>query len=318
MTFSIVAADPSAREVGFAIASCCWDAGQVCLAQAELGAIASQAHGNLAFLSSYIERLSRKETLPDILDAFREADAQIESRQIGMVSFEGASLSFTGANCPPWAGHKMGDGYACQGNILAGPGVVDAMGEAFEAGRGALFERLFAALTAGDDAGGDARGRQSARLCVKKKGHGPVGTDSLIDITIEDHEHPVREMARILAVRRTLAEILHRLRRFDEAADADRPAILTRLRTFLEDKRDCRYLDWWETLARKYLELGDLDHAASVFREFVAIQPAMAPVLKAEIDRGGLPHAIAARLLPHLSTRRSGVQDHPLGTEDPA
>ena len=289
MTFSIVAVDRKAREVGFAIASCCWDAGQVCFAKAEQGAIASQAQGNLAFLPAFFDRLSDELELPVILDSFRAMDDAIESRQIGMVTFEGASLSFTGAQCPPWAGHRTGDGYACQGNILAGPEVVDAMVCAFERSEGPLYARLYKALKAGDDAGGDLRGKQSARVAVRKLGWGQPETDTQIDITIEDHDEPIQELGRILDVGQELVRILGILGEFERAEECTRLEILNRLRGLLDDKRTCRYLDWWETLADKYFGIGEVEASIEAYRVYLSINPALAPVLRAGLKTSGFP-----------------------------
>jgi hypothetical protein len=213
-----------------------------------------------------------------------------------MISYGGDALSFTGARCAPWAGHRIGGDYAIQGNILVGPQVADAMAEAFEKAEGALHERLYAALAAGDSAGGDRRGRQSARLMVKKRGCGQPGTDTLVDITLEDHANPVAELGRILGVGSALLHILRSLRAFSEAPASDKPAILADLRAFLDDKRDCRYLDWWESLGMAYHEVGDLDAAVDVFRTYLAINPALRAVLEAGAEQGTFPVDLATRL----------------------
>ncbi len=296
MTFSIVAVDRRAKEVGFAIASCCWDAGQVCMAQAEAGAIASQASGNLGFLPRFFDGLAEGRTPRSILAGFRECDPEIESRQIGMIPYEDDALSFTGARCAPWAGHRIGCDYAIQGNILVGPGVVDAMADAFEGTEGSLHARLYAALAAGDAAGGDRRGRQSARLTVKKRGCGHPGTDILVDIALEDHAHPVAELGRILDVRGALLQILERLQAFAQAPASAKPAVLADLRGLLDDKRDCRYLDWWESLGMAYHEIGELDAAADAFRTYLAINPSLRVVLEEGARQGTFPADLATRL----------------------
>ena len=289
MTFSIVAVDRKANEVGFAIASCCWDAGQVCFARAEQGAIASQAQGNLAFLPAYFEQLEKGCGLDDIMETFRAMDEDVESRQIGMVNAAGEALSFTGSECSAWAGHRIGAGYACQGNILAGPQVIQAMAETFEDSEGPLYRRLYEALAAGDRAGGDLRGRQSARLMVRKRGWGQPGTDTLIDLSLPDHEHPVAEIGRILQVRGHLVSILGLLRDFDEASPDAKADVLGRLRQFLDDKRSCRYLDWWETLADKYSGIGEVEASIEAYRVYLSINPALAPVLRTGLESSGFP-----------------------------
>ena len=297
MTFSIVAVDRKAREVGLAIASCCWDAGQVCMAKAEAGAIASQANGNVAFLPRFFDGLLEGADPATILAGFRASDPEIESRQIGMAPFHGQALAFTGTKCSPWAGQRVGDDYAIQGNTLVGPQVIRAMVEAFEQTEGPLYQRLYAALAAGDDAGGDRRGRESARLAVKKAGWGHPGTDSLVDFSIPDHADPVRELGRILGVGQTLVGILRQFGSLSEAADADKPALLTKLRQTLDDRRDCRYLDWWEALGMAYHEIGDIDGAGDAFRIYLDINPALRPLLEANAQRGAFPADLACRVL---------------------
>jgi len=131
MTFSIVAVDVRSGETGFAISSCSWDSGRVGLAEAGVGSIVSQARGNMAFRSLFFEKLDDGMSLEQILAHFRETDEEIESRQVGMITLDGEALSFTGEKCAYWAGHKTGEDYACQGNILVGPEVVERMTEAF-------------------------------------------------------------------------------------------------------------------------------------------------------------------------------------------
>lgn len=296
MTFSIVAVDRRAGEVGLAIASCCWDAGQVCMAKAEVGAIASQASGNLEFLPRFFDRLACGDDVTAILAGFRDSDPRIESRQIGMIPFDGAPLAFTGSACSPWAGHRTGKDYACQGNILVGPEVIAAMAEAFAKTKGPLYRRLLAALEAGDVEGGDLRGRESARLAVMKKGYGQAGSDVFLDLSIEDHSDPVGELGRIVNVGETLMRILGLVGAVSKAGDEEKPGLLAELRRLLEDKRDGRYLDWWETLGMGYHEIGDVESASDAFEVYLKINPAMAPVLRAGVERGTFPADLAARL----------------------
>jgi len=266
MTFSIVAVDREKKETGFAIASCCWDAGQVCAARATVGAIASQAQGNLAFLSQFFERLGEGEAPDGILDGFQSADPDIEKRQIGMITGAGMGLSFTGAQCASWAGHRVGRDFACQGNILVGQEVIDSMAEVFESTAGRLHERLLAALVAGDEAGGDRRGKQSARLLVAREGAGRLASNTFLDIRIEDHDEPVREIARILGVAGALMTILGLLGEASEVEGEAKEAALDRLRSYLDDKRQPRYLDWWESLASAYEEAGHIEKSVEAYR----------------------------------------------------
>ena len=122
-------------------------------------------------------------------------------RQVGLVDAEGRAATFTGSECNPWAGGMTGDGYAIQGNILTGSEVVESMQKAWLDSRGEplLARRLFAALSAGDSAGGDRRGRQSAALLVVSPGAGyGGGNDVLADLRVDDHPSPLTELARLL------------------------------------------------------------------------------------------------------------------------
>lgn len=296
MTFSIVALDKESGEAGFAIASCCWDAGQVCRAEAEAGAIASQAQGNISLLPAYFDRVGRKEAPKTILEHFKTLDDGIESRQIGMVSCQGEPIAFTGSRCAPWAGHRTGADYACQGNILVGPEVIDAMVSAYEESGGPLYRRLYAALSAGDAAGGDLRGKQSARLMIAKEGAGAPGSNTFLDIRIEDHTEPVGEIGRTLQVGETLMGILGLFREFSDAAENEKSGVLDRLREVLDDKRDPRYLDWWESLASGYGEIGDVEKAVETYRTYLSINPSMERVIRAAVEAGEISGRIASKL----------------------
>ena len=296
MTFSIVAVDRENKEVGFAIASCCWNAGLVCRAEAEKGAIASQASGNLEFLELFFHKLNAEKTLEEILAYFKNYDGDIETRQIGLVDFSGNALAFTGAENDCWAGHRTGEGYSCQGNTLTGPRVIDEMASAFERADGRLMERLVSALRAGDDAGGDARGRQSARLCVKKKNGGPAGSDILIDITIADHDEPVKEIGRILKVRAQLVDVYKLFGGLSSASKAEKLPILEKIENMLADKKECRFLDFWEELGDAYYELGEVGKAVEVYRVYLEIGPSLASTLRRNVEKGIFPKELADRL----------------------
>lgn len=291
VTFSIVAVDREAREIGVAIASCNWDARGVCMARAEIGAIASQGSGDQALLPQYFENLQQGYDPEAILTGFEATDAQIVGRQIGAVSFAGHAAAYTGERCMPWAGHRVGDGFTCQGNILAGPDVVDAMAETFEQTEGPLYARLYAALSAGETAGGDLRGKQSAGLVIAKKGFGQPGTDTMIDFSIEDHVEPVQELGRIMKAAGSLLRVSMFRAMVHRAQPEDRPGILAQFRAYLEDKKDPRYLDGWISLAKDYQGIGDAEKAAEALGQYLGICPQMRPVLRTQIGKGFLPAA---------------------------
>ena len=172
-------------------------------AKAGLGAIATQAMANLAYPNDAFALLESGTSAQDVVNELTGADAERAHRQVGVVDSDGRAATFTGPQCFAWAGGVTGDGFCCQGNILAGPDVVDAMRASFETAAGDLATRLLAALTAGDEAGGDRRGRQSAAMLVVREGGGyGGGNDRVLDLRVDDHSDPTTELARILELHR--------------------------------------------------------------------------------------------------------------------
>ncbi|MCE9647911.1 MAG: DUF1028 domain-containing protein [Chloroflexi bacterium] len=200
MTFSIVACDLKEKSWGIAVASKFPAVGAVVpWARAGAGAVATQSFANTSFGPRGLEMmeggLSAEETLAKLL----MDDPDRELRQIGLVDASGHAKTFTGAGCFPWAGGVAGKGYAIQGNILASAKVVPAMEKKFLATKGSLPTRLHAALLAGDRAGGDKRGRQSAAIYVVKPNGGYGGfVDRWIDYRVDDHEDPVPRLGELL------------------------------------------------------------------------------------------------------------------------
>ncbi len=200
MTFSIVACDTEEHTWGVAVASKFPAVGAVVpWAQADIGAVATQSFANTSFgprgLALMGTGLSAQEALARLL----EDDPDKELRQVGLVDARGGSATFSGASCFAWAGGVTGNGYAIQGNILAGAKVVPAMEKAFKKAKGDLPTRLHAALLAGDRAGGDKRGRQSAAIYVVKPKGGYGGfLDRWLDYRVDDHEDPVLRVGELL------------------------------------------------------------------------------------------------------------------------
>ena len=203
MTFSIVAWNARAGsepEWAVAVASKFLGVGSVVpYAAAGSGAVASQAFANLSFGPRGLERLGAGESAADVVAGLLADDERASERQIGVVDARGAAAAFTGEECFDWAGDLQGDGFTCQGNILAGPRVLEDMSAAFTGAQGPLADRLVVALSAGDAAGGDRRGRQSAALLVARRGAGYGGlSDVAVDLRVDDHHSPVAELARLL------------------------------------------------------------------------------------------------------------------------
>jgi uncharacterized Ntn-hydrolase superfamily protein len=190
VTFSVVAADPEAGEVGVAVASKFFAVGPVVpWARAGVGAVATQSFANTTFGPRGLELLERGLEPEEALEVMLRADDDRKRRQAGVVGAKGKSATFSGEECIDWAGGRSGPGYAVQGNILTGEEVVAAMEKAFLESKGKpLAERLYHALVAGDAAGGDSRGRQSAALLVVREGGGYGGfNDRAVDIRVDDH-----------------------------------------------------------------------------------------------------------------------------------
>ncbi|HEX5042425.1 MAG TPA: DUF1028 domain-containing protein [Candidatus Polarisedimenticolaceae bacterium] len=200
-TFSIVAADPEAGEVGVAVASRFFSVGSVVpWGRAGAGAVATQSFANTTFGPRGLDLLERGATPDEIVAILLRDDPDRDRRQFGVVSASGASATYTGKGCLAWAGGRSGPSYAVQGNILAGEPVVAALERGFLESKGKpLGERLYAALRSGDAAGGDARGRQSAAILVVRAKGGYNGfTDRAIDVRVDDHADPIVEIGRLL------------------------------------------------------------------------------------------------------------------------
>ncbi len=202
-TFSICAYDPEQKEWGIAVASKYLAVGAVVpWAKSGVGAVATQSYVNVAYGPKGLELLAQGKSAKEVIEALTSPDEQKELRQVGVVDAKGEVANFSGTKCNPWAGGKSGKHYTCQGNLLAGPEVVDEMAKAFEAGKGRLAWRLMAAMEAGEKAGGDRRGKQSAAILVVREKGGPSGlNDRAIDFRVDDHQDPIPELARILALR---------------------------------------------------------------------------------------------------------------------
>ena len=202
MTFSIVAADPEAGDWGVAVASRFPCVGAVVpWARAGVGAVATQSWANTAFGPDGLALMREGVPAEEALGRLVEADEGRDDRQVGIVDAAGRAATFTGSTCMDWAGGATGRGFAAQGNILVGEEVVGAMSRTFAEADGDLCDRLLAALLAGDAAGGDRRGRQSAALLVVREGGGYEGrNDRYIDLRVDDHPDAPAELARLFDV----------------------------------------------------------------------------------------------------------------------
>ncbi len=202
-TFSIVAYDADRKEWGVATASRVLGVGNcVPWAKAGAGAIATQASVNVSYGPKGLELLAAGKSAEEVVKALTEADKGHSERQLAVVDKDGQVASYTGKNCIQYAGGKEGKAFVCVGNLLKGEAVLADTAKTFEETKGPLAWRLVLALEAGEKAGGDSRGKQSAAVLVVKEGRGPNGFgDRYIDLRVDDHETPIQELHRILAKR---------------------------------------------------------------------------------------------------------------------
>ncbi len=198
-TFSIAAYDSATQELGIAVQSRAFSVGMaVPWAEAGVGAIATQASTNETFGPAGLAMLRAGKPAPEVMRALLDADSGNAHRQLGVVDARGRSANFTGKLCSDWAGGVTGPGYAIQGNILAGEAVVKGMERAFLDTGGELAERLLAALVAGQAAGGDKRGMESAAIVVVRPSEQyPEYRTRYVDLRVEDHKDPINELIRV-------------------------------------------------------------------------------------------------------------------------
>src|SRR4051812_8232864 len=203
-TFSIVARDPATGELGVAVQSRVIAVGAIVpYAKAGVGAIATQAWGNPTYGPEGLRLLAEGRAPEEVIKTLTSGDAERDERQVGVLAADGRAANFTGAGCIEWAGGRTGKDYAVQGNLLAGAAVVKAMAESFESSQGDFGTRLLDALEAGQRAGGDKRGMQSAALLIVHAGWGYGGlTDRYRDLRVDDHSKPIEELRRIYELHR--------------------------------------------------------------------------------------------------------------------
>jgi uncharacterized Ntn-hydrolase superfamily protein len=214
-TYSIVAFDPHTGDLGVCVQSKFFGVGSVVpWAKSGVGAIATQASANVAYGTKGLQLIEEGNDAEQTVKSLTAADEGRDVRQCGVVDAQGRSATFTGNACLPFAGGRTGKHFAVQGNILASAKVLDAMAEAYESAQKSegseLADWLVAALQAGEDAGGDSRGRQSAALLVvrDKAGYGGAN-DRYIDLRVEDHPEPTKELSRLLELHKGFYRSVH-------------------------------------------------------------------------------------------------------------
>ena len=203
-TYSIVARDPETGEMGVAVQSHWFSVGTiVAWGEAGVGVVATQSFVNPAFGPDGIKLMKQGMSASDVLDNLIGEDEGRDLRQLAVLDINGNVKAYTGKNCIYGAGHIVGENYSVQANLMLNDKVWVAMSEAFENSIGPLAERMIAALEAGENAGGDIRGKQSAcLLIVRDEATGKLWEDRLIDIRVDDNPEPVKELKRLLKVHR--------------------------------------------------------------------------------------------------------------------
>jgi uncharacterized Ntn-hydrolase superfamily protein len=286
VTYSIVARDPDTGQLGVAAQSCYFALGAVLpWARAGVGAVATQSMVDPGYGPRCLDLLAAGMGAADALALVRAADEGREVRQVGVVDASGAVASFTGSACIDHVGHAEGDGFSAQANMMAGPGVCEAMRDAFVSTSGSLATRLVAALVAAESKGGDARGQMSAALIVVAgERHEHPWQGVLTDVRVDHHPDPLGELARLARV----AEAYHLCDVAEEALVAgDAAAALAGAAAGLA------LLPGEGNLLLSYIGaligVGRIDEAAAEVQELVASRPPWEGVLRSLIARGLVP-----------------------------
>lgn len=202
MTFSIVARDPQTGQLGVAVQSHWFSVGAtVAWAEAGVGAVATQALAEVSYGPLGLSLMQGGKPAPAALAALLTSDEGMATRQVAMVDSAGRVAVHTGARCMDYAGHEMGEGFSCQANMMHNPTIWKAMAEAYRTAQGPLAERLVCALEAGQAAGGDIRGQQSAAiLVVSGTSSRRPWVDRLVELRVEDHPQPIVELRRLVRI----------------------------------------------------------------------------------------------------------------------
>lgn len=283
-TFSIVAFDATAKELGVAVQSRYFSVGSIVpWAEADVGAIATQSFVNVSYGPRGLQLLKKGLAVDEVIEKLTTEDEGREYRQLGIIDAKGNSAVYTGKKCLEWAGCKIGKHYSAQGNVLASEEVVENMGREFESSRGDLADKLVAALEGGEKVGGDTRGRQSAAVLVVRKNKGRAGYgDRLIDLRVEDHKNPIAELKRLINLHRVYYLI-------DEAeaklaiGDAENAVHTINKAIELNPNIDDAYLD----LGMIYLKIGKKKKAIGAFKEVLRLNPKMRAIVE-QLPRFGL------------------------------
>ncbi len=284
-TFSIAAFDPETGEVGVAVASRFFGVGSVVpWAKAGVGAVATQAYANTTFGWRGLDLMEKGATPDEAMAILLRSDDKADRRQVGIVSVDGKSATFSGEGCSAWAGGRQGENYAVQGNILAGEDVVIAMEKAFLETEGSLADRMYAALLAGESKGGDSRGKQSAAMYIAKEKAGYGGyTDQAIDIRVDDHAEPFKELGRLLNIAQMNYSWNIAWTLFTEKKYAEALPHMERTGKLAPD-----YAEVWYDVAVIRLAAANADTAFDALKKAIELNPKLKAQAKVDSDVDGL------------------------------
>lgn len=291
-TYSIVARDPATGALGVAVQSHAFSVGSIVpWAEAGVGAVATQSITRLEYGPEGLALMRRGQSAQAALDALLKDDEGRELRQVAMVDAQGTVAVHTGSRCIAAAGHRTGDQFSVQANLMVDDTAWPAMYDAYTAARGDLAERMLAALAAAQQSGGDIRGQQSAALIVVSgtRSEDKPWEGSLFDLRVEDHPRPLDELRRLVQLRRAhrSEEAFNELLaqgRYDEAANALRQAL-----ALAPDDLELRF---WSAL--KLFGMGREDEALDLFAEVFAKAPIWLEVVPRLVPAGLAPDDPAA------------------------
>ena len=309
-TYSILAVDREAGEIGVAVQSPWFSVGTtVPWAEAGIGAVATQSFANLSFGPRGLELLRRGKSPGQVVEDLLRSDPAREMRQLAVIDRQGNAAAYTGSRCIAEAGHLIGENFSVQANLMTSAEVWPAMAQSFRQSSGPLAERLIKALEAAQERGGDLRGKQSAAiLVVRAEPTGETWRDRLIDLRVEDNEHPLEELDRLLRVFRAYEH----MNRGDEALEAEDGQ--GALREYGEARRlypHSQEIRFWS--AATLVNAGKLEQALPVFTDLFSAHPNWGTLLERIYGLGLLKtdqnsYRRIVSVVPKISQRRGEQQ----------
>lgn len=301
-TFSIIAQDPQTGQLGVAVQSHWFSVGSlVTWAEAGVGAVATQAIVEVSYGPLGLDLMKSGLPAPEALAKLLQADDERAVRQVAMVDAQGRVAVHTGERCIKAAGHFMGEGFSVQANMMANDTIWNAMAEAYKGARGNLAERFLAALEAGQAAGGDLRGQQSAAILIVSPQATPQPwKDTLLNLRVEDHPQPITELRRLVRLHQAY-ELMNEGDR--QLGQGNVNEALDRYRAAAQMAPAIVELPFWQAVT--LAELGRLEEALPIFQQVFQKEPAWATLLQRLPEAGLLRNdpQMMIRILSLMETR---------------